>query len=255
MSPRTQAKVLRALEESRIVRVGGSRPVEVDVRILSATNQDLRGSGFRSDLLHRLEVIPIEMPPLAGPPRGHPAARRPLPRNARKEGGPARAPVHPRRARGSRRPPVPGQCAGVAKPRGAPADPEFEETRSASPMCASSSAAPRGRRRIPAGVSRTTWPGRSGSSCSSGSPPSPATARGPPAASASGPANSPESSAQRRARTGRIRRGSSRSDGRRLLRAGGKSELHKAVRWVTPSPGNRKESATENRPPLPPGSG
>ena len=68
MSPRTQAKVLRALEESRIVRVGGSRPVEVDVRILSATNQDLRGSGFRSDLLHRLEVIPIEMPPL----RDHP---------------------------------------------------------------------------------------------------------------------------------------------------------------------------------------
>ena len=68
MSPRTQAKVLRALEESRIVRVGGSRPVEVDVRILSATNQDLRGSGFRSDLLHRLEVIPIEMPAL----RDHP---------------------------------------------------------------------------------------------------------------------------------------------------------------------------------------
>ncbi len=64
MSPRTQAKVLRALEESRITRVGGQKSVEVDVRVLSATNQDLRASGFRSDLLHRLEVIPVVMPPL-----------------------------------------------------------------------------------------------------------------------------------------------------------------------------------------------
>ncbi len=64
MSPRTQAKVLRALEEQRITRVGGSSPVAVDVRVLSATNQNLRRQGFRSDLLHRLEVIPLEMPPL-----------------------------------------------------------------------------------------------------------------------------------------------------------------------------------------------
>ena len=64
MSARTQAKVLRALEENRITRVGGSRSVEVDVRVLSATNQDLEKEGFRSDLLHRLNVIPIEMPPL-----------------------------------------------------------------------------------------------------------------------------------------------------------------------------------------------
>lgn len=68
MSPRTQAKVLRALEESRITRVGGSRAVEVDVRVLSATNQDLRRRGFRNDLLHRLEVIPIGMPPLRDRP-------------------------------------------------------------------------------------------------------------------------------------------------------------------------------------------
>ncbi len=68
MSARTQAKVLRALEESRITRVGGSKPLAVDVLVLSATNQDLRGTGFRDDLLHRLEVIPIEMPPL----REHP---------------------------------------------------------------------------------------------------------------------------------------------------------------------------------------
>jgi DNA-binding NtrC family response regulator len=64
MSARTQAKVLRALEENRITRVGGSKSVEVDVRVLSATNQDLEQGGFRSDLLHRLNVIPIEMPPL-----------------------------------------------------------------------------------------------------------------------------------------------------------------------------------------------
>ena len=72
MSPRTQAKVLRALEENRITRVGGSKSVEVDVRVLSATNQDLEGEGFRSDLLHRLNVIPIEMPPLRDCPEDIP---------------------------------------------------------------------------------------------------------------------------------------------------------------------------------------
>ena len=68
MSARTQAKVLRALEENRITRVGGAKSVEVDVRVLSATNQDLEEEGFRSDLLHRLNVIPIEMPPLRNRP-------------------------------------------------------------------------------------------------------------------------------------------------------------------------------------------
>ena len=68
MSARTQAKVLRALEENRITRVGGSKSVDVDVRVLSATNQDLEKEGFRSDLLHRLNVIPIEMPPLRDRP-------------------------------------------------------------------------------------------------------------------------------------------------------------------------------------------
>ncbi len=68
MSARTQAKVLRALEENRITRVGGSKSVDVDVRVLSATNQDLEKEGFRSDLLHRLNVIPIRMPPLRDRP-------------------------------------------------------------------------------------------------------------------------------------------------------------------------------------------
>ena len=68
MSLQAQAKVLRALEEETIERVGGTRLIKVDVRVLSATNKDIkeiiaRGS-FRSDLYHRLNVIPIQVPPL-----------------------------------------------------------------------------------------------------------------------------------------------------------------------------------------------
>jgi two-component system nitrogen regulation response regulator NtrX len=64
-----QAKVLRALEEGTIERVGGRGPVPVDVRILAATNKDLQeevGKGrFREDLYYRLAVVPIQLPPLA----------------------------------------------------------------------------------------------------------------------------------------------------------------------------------------------
>ncbi|MFA7421032.1 MAG: sigma-54 dependent transcriptional regulator [Melioribacteraceae bacterium] len=68
MSTQAQAKVLRAIEEGRIERVGGSSKIDVDVRIISATNKDLvqeisRGN-FREDLYHRLNVIPIHIPPL-----------------------------------------------------------------------------------------------------------------------------------------------------------------------------------------------
>lgn len=68
MSPASQAKVLRALQENVITRVGGSESVHVDVRVLSATNKDLKeeiaGNRFREDLFHRLSVIPIHVPPL-----------------------------------------------------------------------------------------------------------------------------------------------------------------------------------------------
>jgi two-component system, NtrC family, nitrogen regulation response regulator NtrX len=68
MSPAAQAKVLRALQENVITRVGGNKPIEVDVRILSATNKDLREeigeNRFREDLFHRLSVIPVHVPPL-----------------------------------------------------------------------------------------------------------------------------------------------------------------------------------------------
>jgi two-component system, NtrC family, nitrogen regulation response regulator NtrX len=68
MSPATQAKVLRALEEGKVTRVGGQRDREVDVRIVSATNKDLEEEieegRFREDLFYRLNVVPIHLPPL-----------------------------------------------------------------------------------------------------------------------------------------------------------------------------------------------
>ena len=66
----TQAKLLRVLEEREFMRVGGSRPVRVDVRLLAASNRDLRGliaaRRFREDLYFRLNVITIRVPPLRG---------------------------------------------------------------------------------------------------------------------------------------------------------------------------------------------
>ena len=68
MSLSAQAKVLRALEEGVISRVGSGKPLEVDVRVVAATNKDLKAEiaagRFREDLLYRLDVVPIEVPPL-----------------------------------------------------------------------------------------------------------------------------------------------------------------------------------------------
>jgi len=68
MSLSAQAKVLRALQESQIVRVGAEKPVKVDVRVVAATNKNLRHEieegRFREDLYHRLSVILIEVPAL-----------------------------------------------------------------------------------------------------------------------------------------------------------------------------------------------
>ncbi|HMS69403.1 MAG: sigma-54 dependent transcriptional regulator [Saprospiraceae bacterium] len=68
MSLSAQAKVLRALQENRITRVGGEKEIAVDVRIVAATNKDLRSEikkgNFREDLYHRLAVIVIEVPSL-----------------------------------------------------------------------------------------------------------------------------------------------------------------------------------------------
>src|SRR5436189_1308958 len=68
MSLKTQAKVLRVLQEQTFQRVGGQQTIRVDVRVLAATNKDLgseiANNTFRSDLYYRLNVIPIEVPPL-----------------------------------------------------------------------------------------------------------------------------------------------------------------------------------------------
>ena len=68
MSPSTQSKVLRLLQEQRFERVGGSATIETDVRMISATNRDLEAmikeGRFRLDLYHRLNVFEIVLPPL-----------------------------------------------------------------------------------------------------------------------------------------------------------------------------------------------
>ena len=68
MSLQAQAKVLHALESGKIERVGGTKKIEVDVRVVSATNKNLKEeiekNNFREDLYHRVNVIPIYVPPL-----------------------------------------------------------------------------------------------------------------------------------------------------------------------------------------------
>ena len=68
MSSSAQAKVLRALQENKITRVGGDKEIKVNVRIIAATNKDLKKEiekgEFREDLFHRLNVIPIQVPSL-----------------------------------------------------------------------------------------------------------------------------------------------------------------------------------------------
>ena len=68
MSPNTQAKILRVLQEHEFERLGGTRTIRVDVRLIAATNRNLAqmvaNGQFREDLYYRLNVVSIEMPPL-----------------------------------------------------------------------------------------------------------------------------------------------------------------------------------------------
>jgi two-component system nitrogen regulation response regulator NtrX len=68
MSQSAQAKVLRVLQDGVVTRIGGSKPVQVDVRVLAATNKELEAEikegRFREDLFYRLNVVPITVPPL-----------------------------------------------------------------------------------------------------------------------------------------------------------------------------------------------
>ncbi len=72
MEPGLQAKLLRVLEDMKVTRIGGQQPIDVDVRIVAATNRNLRerinAGSFREDLFYRLNVFPIMVPPL----REHP---------------------------------------------------------------------------------------------------------------------------------------------------------------------------------------
>lgn len=68
MSLKTQAKILRILQEHKFERVGGNKTIEVDVRVIAATNKDLqeeiKAGNFREDLFFRLNVLPFSVPPL-----------------------------------------------------------------------------------------------------------------------------------------------------------------------------------------------
>jgi DNA-binding NtrC family response regulator len=68
MTTGAQARLLRVLEEKELTRVGGARSIAIDVRVVSATNRDLKAEvaagGFRQDLFYRLGVLPLRMPPL-----------------------------------------------------------------------------------------------------------------------------------------------------------------------------------------------
>jgi len=68
MSLKAQAKILRILQEKKFERVGGTRIIDTDVRVLAATNKNLEyemeKGRFRQDLYYRLNVIPLEIPPL-----------------------------------------------------------------------------------------------------------------------------------------------------------------------------------------------
>jgi two-component system nitrogen regulation response regulator NtrX len=70
MSAAAQAKVLRALEEGVVTRIGATKPVSVDVRVVAATNknidEEIATGRFREDLYYRLNVVPVEVPPLRG---------------------------------------------------------------------------------------------------------------------------------------------------------------------------------------------
>lgn len=68
MPPHVQTKLLRVLQESKVERIGGAKPIPIDIRVICATNQNIEQmveeGTFREDLYYRLNIIPIELPPL-----------------------------------------------------------------------------------------------------------------------------------------------------------------------------------------------
>src|SRR5579862_5833869 len=99
VSPETQAKLLRVIQEREFMRLGGTETIKVDVRILAASNEDLRKlvreGRFREDLFHRLNVISIQLPPLRERKEDIPLlVERFLEQFCRENGKPARAFTH-----------------------------------------------------------------------------------------------------------------------------------------------------------------
>ena len=120
MSLKTQAKILRILEEQRFERVGGSRPIQVDVRVVAATNKNLEKEitkgNFREDLYHRINVIPLARAAPKRPPGGHPAAGQLFPGGTGpgKPGTPQNP--HPPGPGGPGQPVLARQCPGIEEP-------------------------------------------------------------------------------------------------------------------------------------------
>ena len=100
--PATQVKLLRVLESREFTRVGGTQTIQVDVRVVAATNRPLReqveDGTFRADLYYRLNVLRVYLPPLAGAAGGHPAARARLRARAVARARPARSTASPAEA-------------------------------------------------------------------------------------------------------------------------------------------------------------
>ena len=116
MSLMTQAKILRILQEHRFERVGGTETIEVNVRVIAATNKDLQVEmsqrAFPRGPLLSPERDPVPRPGAARAARGHPQARRALPRAVRHRVGPAaRAAIAPKALAKLRSTPGPATCA------------------------------------------------------------------------------------------------------------------------------------------------
>jgi len=118
MHPDLQAKLLRVLEERAFTRIGGLRPITVDVRLLCATNRDLESQvatgGFRRDLYYRLSAFPIRIPPLRERPEDIPALIESLAERLGRELGRRSLAVSPSAVAWAREQPWPGNVRELA---------------------------------------------------------------------------------------------------------------------------------------------